>query len=222
MANGPVKDLIILAKNFYEVYNEFDATRAICQFCHLAWQKNLMPGWSGNASVRLKNEVWITAKGTPKGFISPGDCMLMDPDGCVLKGSGRPSSESALHLALYKSMPDCLAILHTHPGAMQAVEIADSTRALPEILGELPLYEAEMWLKVLYFTPRILPGSLSLAEAAAQCLAPGAGLPCAVWLSGHGLVACGKNLLECLCLTEEMEHLAKVVLAASGRKTLSV
>lgn len=190
-----------------------EAAGVICEICGKAWQKNLMPGWSGNASLRLEAGILITAAGAAKGFLSPGDCVLVSPAGELLAGCCIPSSESGAHLALYKKFPQCKAILHTHPGGLQALEAGlRATEKVRVILETLPLHEAAIWAGHFEQVPSFLPGSAEIAKAVGR-VAFHQPLPLAVWLSGHGLMSMGATLLDCLCLTEELEHLAGVALA---------
>lgn len=190
----------------------------LCGICHLAWQKGLMCGWSGNASVRAPSgKIIITAAGSAKGFLGAADCLVLTKDGDISSGLGSPSSETGLHLAIYGACPECGAILHTHPGHLQALDLRNGAGAAPAITA-IPLYEAQMWGRRLYAAADSPPGSALLAEAAAAALPPGVLLPAAVWLPRHGLCAVAKNLRDALCLTEELEHLAAVALAAPAQR----
>lgn len=201
------------------------ASAQIIEICRLAWGEGLMPGWSGNASLRLSPEfILITASGAAKGSLRPENCLLAGKDGTII-GEGHPSSETALHFALYGADEDCQAILHAHPPNLQALDIVltrtgeknDDEYFNREFL-KLPLFEARVWRQRLFAAPALPPGSNDLARAAASCLPEsrevGDRRPRAVWLRRHGLCALGAGLAQCLCMTEELEHLAKVQLAA--------
>src|SRR5262249_22664657 len=73
-------------------------------------------GTSGNFSAvihPLPLRLAITVSGTDKGALSPGQILEVGPDGEVLSGSGRPSDETRLHLAVIRSR-GAGAVLHTH------------------------------------------------------------------------------------------------------------
>lgn len=194
---------------------EKDLARAISEVracCKSASREGLMCGWNGNASQRpgmAPDQIVITRQGTAKGFLGHDDCLLVNLNGEILMGQGRPSSEMAVHLAIYAAVPECAAILHTHPAYMQALDITAA--------GALPLYEAQVWRQRLFFADDFPPGSRELAQAAAMALPLRPDLPCAVWLKRHGLFSLAISLRDALCLTEELEHLAKVELLASRR-----
>lgn len=193
-----------------EVGSQREAAIAdLCSICHQAWQKNLMPGWSGNASVRVASRIIITAKGVPKGFLSSAKCLTVDMSGQVEAGQGEPSSEMALHLALYKRFPQCGAVLHSHPAFLQALELRLRN---PDSFFALDLYEASVYRKKFHYAPPTPPGTRELGEKAAGAVSAGSTMPFGVWLGLHGLVVAGVTLSDCLCLTEELEHLAQTQL----------
>ena len=147
-----------------EMVEEF---RAVCRD---AWKQGLLSGCNGNASRRLGSHapgaVCITRSGTAKGRITQADCCLMDiGTGATLRG-GPASSESGMHLAIYRARPDCDAILHTHPRRLLALSLRMAGRQ--EDFLRLPLFEAEVWRAKLGFSPALPPGSTDLAEAVAM------------------------------------------------------
>lgn len=193
--------------------------REITEICHTAWQKNLLDGWSGNASLRLENPeaILITASGSPKGSLDAADYIVMDLSGEILKGEKKPSSESFLHIGIYRKFPACKAVLHTHPVCLQAASLilASKDMNLENDFLNIDLYEVAIWRKKLFFAAAQEPGSRKLAIAAQNAIpeSQSKDMPCAIWLKKHGLCALGKNLRDALCLTEEMEHLAKAQIA---------
>ena len=73
-------------------------------------------GTSGNFSaVARRNPLTlaITASGVDKGLLEPSQIVEIDERGRVVRGSGKPSAEAALHLAIARS-PGVGAVLHTH------------------------------------------------------------------------------------------------------------
>lgn len=202
----------------------------IRDICKIAWTKGIMAGWSGNASLRISSApelMLITAAGSAKGRLNAGDFLLISVQGEIISGDGRASSESQLHTFLYKKWSGVGAILHTHPPFMQALELwlqkeaSVSAKAPEEQFLNLALYEARIWRERLYFAEDYPPGTSELALGAIKgierkCCEKGKrgepDLPFAVWLPHHGLCAAAKNPKDCLCLTEELEHLAQIQL----------
>lgn len=180
-----------------------------------AWQKSLLPGFSGNLSIRLTTEaIAITASGVPKGFLQADDFAIVTPTGQLLAGK-KASSELALHLAIYGAFAEVQTILHSHPPYLQTLE----TRYGQIQFTNLHLYEASYWQQRLTMVPAIPPGDTRLADVAIAELMQNKNqltLPWAVWLGQHGLCAIGNTLQNCFAITEELEHLAKVEILAQN------
>lgn len=197
-----------------------NAINEIILSCKIAWEKGFMSGWSGNASIRIGNgQMLLTASGSAKGFLSIDDCLLVNlAQDTVYTGKKRPSSEYGIHQAIYNIMPACKAILHTHPKNMQALNLVlnnhNCNDKMPDLFLNINLYEADIWRKRLMVAQAAQPGSNELANNVAQQLTSTdmQELPCAIWLTNHGLFAMASSMQEALCLTEEFEHLASVQL----------
>lgn len=185
--------------------------RAICRD---AWKQGLLSGCNGNASRRLgshaPDRICITRSGAAKGRLTEADCCLMDMGTGAAVLGGPASTESGMHLAIYRARPDCDAILHTHPRRLLALSLRMAGRQQDFL--RLPLFEAEVWRAKLGFAPALPPGTNDLAEAVALA-ASGRN---AVWMAGHGLCCLGRTLAEALCLTEELEHLAAIQILATS------
>ena len=86
---------------------------AIGRQCHV---RGWALGTSGNFSAVVKKRplrLAITPSGVDKGSLSADQILEIDERGNVLSGSGRPSAEAALHLAIACAR-DAGAVLHTH------------------------------------------------------------------------------------------------------------
>jgi methylthioribulose-1-phosphate dehydratase len=73
-------------------------------------------GTSGNFSAVVNRDplrLAITTSGVDKGTLSAGQIVEIDGHGKVVAGSGRPSAEASLHLAIAR-MRGAGAVLHTH------------------------------------------------------------------------------------------------------------
>ncbi|WP_165066831.1 class II aldolase/adducin family protein [Desulfovibrio sp. ZJ200] len=188
--------------------------RAICRD---AWQQGLLSGCNGNASCRLDGErICVTRSGAAKGRLRAEDCCLVDlRSGRTLAG-GPASTELGMHLAIYRALPDCGAVLHTHPRRLLALSLHPGGKT--EDFLRLPLFEAETWRARLGCAPALEPGGQALARAVALA----AQQRPAVWMAGHGLCCWGKTLADALCMSEELEHLAAVQLLAlqHGRQSV--
>ena len=73
-------------------------------------------GTSGNFSAVVNRDplrLAITISGVDKGSLSVGEIVEIDEHGKVVAGSGRPSAEASLHLAIARAR-GAGAVLHTH------------------------------------------------------------------------------------------------------------
>ena len=173
----------------------------------------LVAGPDGNVSVRFGDaQLLVTPSGASKGELREQDLVLVDLDGRPAAGErGRPSSELALHLALYRARPDAAAVVHAHPPTATGFALAGEdlmAPLLPEVIlqaGGVPL------------VPYALPGSQALADAVA-CAAERHD---ALLLANHGAVAIGATLETAVQVMESLEHAARIVLVARqlGRVT---
>lgn len=175
------------------------------RICLRGWQRGLYSGFNGNASLRMGTACLLTCSGAAKGDLGPGDLALVDiATGAVLAG-GKPSSEGAMHLAIYRARPDAMAVVHTHPPRLLAL----GALVPPDDMLRLPIYESELLRGQLGFAPAHAPGTQELADAVAAA----AVTRDAVWMERHGLCCTGPSAARALALAEELEHLAGVQLA---------
>lgn len=181
--------------------------------CRDAWTQGLLSGCNGNASRRLpaphEGIACLTCTGAAKGRLAPQNCCLVEIASAAPLYGGPASTESGMHLAIYRAKPQCGAILHTHPRRLLALSLRleKEDDGLEDFL-RLPLFEADVWRARLGFAPALPPGTKELADAVARASLDHP----AVWMAGHGLCSTGATLAEALCLTEELEHLAAIQL----------
>ena len=84
---------------------------AACALAARGWA----PATAGNFSGRIdERHATVTVSGRDKGKLTERDFLLVDLDGRVVAGDGRPSAETPLHLQLYRRDPAVGAVLHTH------------------------------------------------------------------------------------------------------------
>ena len=113
---------------------------------------------------------------------------------------GKPSSETALHLNIYRKRQDVHAIIHAHPVTATALTgagipfAADIVTEGAMVLGEVPT------------VPYAPPGSLELAEgcgAAAETAS-------VFLMERHGAVTLGTDLKEAFYRLDTLEAVAKM------------
>jgi L-fuculose-phosphate aldolase len=158
----------------------------------------LVDGMSGNLSVRAGDLIAITPSGAPYQDMAPADVCLVRPgDGSTAAG-GRPSTETPMHLAVYRAT-DARAIVHTH---------SPFVIALSTVLDELPAVHYAM--AGLGGLVRVAPyarfGTQELADSAVAALAGRT----AVILRNHGALAYGASLGQAYDRARTLEWLASV------------
>ncbi|MBC8530942.1 class II aldolase/adducin family protein [Gehongia tenuis] len=169
-----------------------------CQHLH---QKSLISAFGGNVSVRSENKIIITPTGLPLREVAEDDLVVVNMAGEVLFGMGEPSSELALHLAIYRNWPHIKGIIHTHSPAATAFAYLGR-----EIQAVNP--ESMEYLKDIPIVPYRPIGSDSLADALEEVVR--GGRYNAILLERHGLITVGSNLDVAYNLTELVEETAKI------------
>lgn len=172
----------------------------------------LAVGPAGNLSVRLGDLVAITPSQIRYDAITPESICVVTLDGTPVGGTGRVSSETPMHLLVYRNT-DAAAIVHTHsPHAVAASTVVDELPAVHYCVlraGGGP-------------TIRVAPyerfGSEELARAALAGLAERT----AVILQNHGAIAYGADLAEAYERAQLVEWLAEVYLAARGHGVMRI
>ena len=91
----------------------------LCRAMRAIHQRGWCEGTGGNFSCRLRRDplqLLMAPSGVDKGALRPRDLIVVDGGGSVTQGSGRPSAETLLHIALMEGA-DAGAVLHTHSQA---------------------------------------------------------------------------------------------------------
>lgn len=181
------------------------AAAAITRVCRRLYERGLIAGPDGNVSVRLADgSILVTPAGVSKVDVEPDDLVVVDPNGVVVRGLRRPSSELGLHLRAYKRRADVNAVVHAHPPTATAFSVAGESfvaPVLPEVIlqmGAVPL------------VPYITPGTEALADSCESYLDR-----CDAFLmANHGATTMGPTIEIAHQRMESLEHAAKILLAA--------
>ena len=187
--------------------DERAARDAICEIARDIWLRGLGAAGDGNLSVRLDAErVLTTPSACHKGRLKPADLLIVDFGGRVRRGpAGRkPSSELVLHLAAYNARPSIGAVIHAHPPAAVALELAG-----------IPLSAAFVSEIVFSFgLPATAPYTTPTTEAVGAVL--GEYLRChdVVMMPRHGSVTVGPDLDTAFLRLDALEHSARITYMA--------
>jgi ribulose-5-phosphate 4-epimerase/fuculose-1-phosphate aldolase len=166
------------------------------QLAHVGYdvvQSGMVVGSGGNLSARIPDEdaIWVTASGSwldrlSRGAFAPVRIVDGEPAtvGALPPSGVEPSSELALHLALYRARPDVNAVVHLHP----------QTALLLDALGEhirIVTTDHAYYLRRVSTVPFRLPGSPEIAALTAAMAADGTDC---LLLSHHGCVVLGDSV----------------------------
>ncbi len=176
---------------------------AIVEIGRIAYERGLLTANDGNISVRLPDgNILITPSGLCKGRLTPGDLLVISPEGEVIQAAAgrKPTSEQPMHLEVYRRRPDVNAVLHAHPPYAVALTVAGYD------LRDDFLPETRMTLGSIPTTDFALPSSPQNA-AAIRALIPGHD---ALMLRQHGSLTVGRTLEEAFINLERLEHTARV------------
>lgn len=173
--------------------------------------RGLISAAEGNVSVRLDDgTILITPSGRRKDELDPGDLVVVPirarvGETAATPGNGlQPSSDVAIHRAVYEARADVIAVVHAHLPAALALTLA----------GEVPdpgvLPETALLLPRLPFVPFGTMGSAELAADVAAAFGAGPDpLPGAVLLERHGAVAVGTTIEQAVDRLELVEVLCR-------------
>ena len=124
--------------------------------------------------------------------------------GTKVGGRHEPSSELAMHLAIYRAREDVNAVVHAHPPVATAFAVAGI--GLPgDVLPELAVQMGEVPV-----VPYATPGTDAMPDAIAPFL-PNYD---AFLLANHGATTVGCTLAEAHQRMESLEHSANILLTA--------
>lgn len=104
------------------------ARELIADAAHGMAARGLVVGEAGNISVRVGDDILVTATNARFDTLTAEQVLVVDPAGNRMHGDLEPTSELALHLGVYQRF-DASAVVHTHAPMATAVGL---------VLDELP------------------------------------------------------------------------------------
>ena len=195
--------------------NEPQLREAIVEVGRRLYARGYTASNDGNISARLDDRrLLMTPKSVCKGFMSPDMMVITDLDGKKLAGDRDPSSESQMHLEVYRQRADAGAVVHAHPPIATGFAVAGiplDRAVLAEVvttLGSVPIAE--------YATP----STRELPEAVRKYVKSHDGM----LLANHGALTLGTDLFAAYYKMETIEHFAHISLVArllGGERLLS-
>ena len=163
---------------------------------------------AGNVSVRCTRGrhagLLITPTGLEYDRLRPEDLAFLRLDDGTAIGGRAPSSEWRFHLDIHRSRPEFAAVVHTH--SPSATALACHGRGIPPFHYMV----AAAGGTDIRCAPYATFGTQELSDRALAALAGRK----ACLLAHHGVIACEASLAQALALAIEVEHLARMYLAA--------
>lgn len=180
--------------------------RQVVRYAQQAEREGLCRHRSGNFSVRDKETgyIVITPTGMDRAEMLPEDVVVIDMQGRVVEAltGKKPTSESMMHIAVYKARPDIGAIVHTH--SKNATAFAVMNKPIPAIVYELFLLGCKKgYIPV---APYGRPGTKELAQSVLKPLE----ISDVALMQAHGVIAVAKDLKEALLRASYVEELAEI------------
>lgn len=162
---------------------------------------------SGNFSIRdpKTNYVCITPTGMDREEMTYHDIIVLDLNASVLEAETeqrRPTSESLMHLEVYKRYPRINAIAHTH--SRYATAFAVLKKPIPAIVYEILGLGCKEGIVPIAEYGR--PGTPSLAQNTAKALEKSD----VALMQAHGVIAVDNILKEALLKASYVEELAEI------------
>ena len=184
---------------------EKELRQAIVEVGRMLYDRGFVAAGDGNISARLADGTLLaTPTMVCKGRMTPEMIVHCDRDGKALAGQGRPSSELAMHLAIYRLRDDVQAVVHAHPPTATGFAVAGRA------LDGAQLSEVVLTHGCIPLTQYGTPSTHEIVDA----LEPYIPAHDALLLANHGAVAYGTTMEAALSNMETLEHFAKISLVA--------
>jgi L-fuculose-phosphate aldolase len=172
--------------------------------CQRAITLGMQVSTGGNLSIRLEDGLYLVK---PSGIslfdLKEEEVLLVNRNGAVVEGKGKPTKEWNSHFCIYQVREDVRGIVHYHAPfaaahAVSGKEVPLLTIHAKRILGKVPLIGPAK------------EGSGELATMVGEVFSQMAVK--AALLSGHGIMAVGRDLLSAQNIAELLEESAKIAL----------
>lgn len=185
----------------------YEAERALmCAVGKLLYDRGYVAANDGNLSMKVEpDRLLVTPSGVSKGRLTPDMLLVTDLEGNMLEGNRHPSSETKMHLAVYRGRPDVGAVVHAHPPVSTAFAVCRRGMETPY------LSELVTGLGAVPCTPSF---AMLSTDEVPRSVEPYLADHCAVLLANHGALTWGEDLWEAFDRMETVEHTAKILLNA--------
>lgn len=179
----------------------------------------MSPGTSGNVSVRIGDEVRMSASGTSLATLTAEQMARTRLDGAAIAtgvgpggGDGpRPTKEAPLHLAMYARDDAHRCVIHLHSPYAVAASCLKPWREHTALAPVTPY--AIMRVGNVPLVPYAAPGDPAQADAVRRSVLRFHG----ALLQNHGSIAAGRTVAEAVDRVTEIEEAARTQLLLGDR-----
>jgi L-ribulose-5-phosphate 4-epimerase len=194
--------------------DEYDRLkRDLIEVAKRACDTQLQVGSGGNLSIRVPGKEIFIIKPSGKGFLDlcVENLLVVNLDGEVVSGHGKPSKDTMSHAGIYRFRPDVHGILHVHATwalafALDECEIPLVTEEAIDKIGAIPVVPC-------------IPGKLSQNHQEVAARFADSTVRVAL-LAKHGLIGVGETLREAAELCELANESAKLAYLRQLRKAV--
>jgi L-ribulose-5-phosphate 4-epimerase len=189
-----------------------DAKKIVLDTAIEMYQKGLVIGNSGNISLSLppakdkSSLMAITPTSRHYDTLRPEDIPVIDFNGKIVEGKLEPSSETPLHIAIYRARKNVNAIIHTH--SVYASAAAAAGIEIPAILLDQVIClggEIKCCGSPLVYAPEQVNDFIRALGDRSAALIP-----------NHGAVGTGKTMRDAYIACEILEKTAQAYFTALG------
>lgn len=161
---------------------------------------------SGNFSIRDKETgyILVTPSGIDRELLKVDDICILDLDGNVIytKEGLKPSSETMMHLEIYKTREDIFAVAHTH--SKYGTSFSVLNKKIPAVIYEAAAFGLKKGYVPVAKYAR--PGTIELAKSVIEPVS----ISDMFLLEKHGVVAVGENIKEAFLKVQYAEELSEI------------
>ena len=166
-------------------------------------ESGLVVNTSGNVSVRIGEHIAITPSNYASEGLEPRDIVVLDLEGAPVDGDLLPSSETELHLSLYRGDESIGSVVHTH--SVYATAVSTLVDTLPAIHYQIANLGGPVPV-----APYRTFGSPELASVVSEAMQGRFG----TLMQNHGSVTVGDTVGKALSRSITLEWLSRVYLTA--------
>ncbi|TDD81337.1 class II aldolase/adducin family protein [Actinomadura darangshiensis] len=192
----------------------------IADACRVLAMRGLADGILGHISRRVgPDRILIRCRGPHErglAHTTAADVRLLDLDGAPaaegeLDGGWRPPNELPLHTEVLRARPDVQAVVHAHPPAVVAADLAGL--AIRPVIGAFDIPGARLAQAGVPVYPR---GVLVRDRRLAAEMVAALGAKAVVLLRGHGITSTGGTVPEAVLRAKSVDAIARMSLTVAS------